>query len=274
MSASEELVLVSQPFEGCAVLALNRPQAANALSLALRRELVQAIERCEADPSVRVLVLTGNGKAFCAGLDLKELGAAADPSAALASAPHEDPVLALRRFSGPVIAAVNGVAVTGGFELALNCDILLASTHARFADTHVRVGVMPGWGLSQLLPRLIGSCRAKELSLTGNFLDAQQAEAWGLVNRVVAPEQLLPQALQLARDMLSAQPDLLLQYKRLIDDGLQGTLAAGLALESQRSRAWASQVQATSIANAREGIRARGREQAGAAGDGGSSAGT
>src|SRR5206468_1937917 len=151
---SEALVLLEQPFAGCVLLTLNRPQAANALSLALRHELVAAIERCAADPDIRVLVLTGAGKAFCAGLDLKELGASQDPSAALASGPELDPVLALRRFAGPVIGAINGVAVTGGFELALACDVLLASSSARFADTHARVGVIPGWGLSQLLPRL------------------------------------------------------------------------------------------------------------------------
>lgn len=261
--SGQPALLVAQPFEGCAVLTLNRPQAANALSLALRRELVRAITRFEADPAVRVLVLTGAGKAFCAGLDLKELGASDDPSAALASPPGDDPVVALRRFSGPVIAAVNGVAITGGFELALNCDVLLASTAARFADTHARVGVIPGWGLSQLLPRLLGPYRAKELSLTGNFLDAQRAEAWGLVNRVVAPEQLLAEALQLARDMLSVQPRMLVQYKRLIDEGLQGSLAAGLALETARSRAWAAGVQGTRIEDARAATTARGREQSG-----------
>lgn len=237
---SEALVLLAQPFAGCAVLTLNRPQAANALSMALRRELVAALECCEADAEIRVLLLTGAGKAFCAGLDLKELAASSDPSTALASAPEFDPVLALRRCSKPVIAAINGVAITGGFELALACDVLLASTQARFADTHARVGVIPGWGLSQLLPRLVGPYRARELSLTGNFLDAQRAEAWGLVNRVVAPEQLLPEALQLARDMLAVQPQMLVQYKRLIADGLQDTLRAGLALETERSRACAA----------------------------------
>jgi enoyl-CoA hydratase len=240
---SDALVLEERPFAGCALLTLNRPQAANALSLALRRALVQAIERCSADTQVRVLVLTGAGKAFCAGLDLKELGATSDPLAALASGPELDPVQALRRLAMPVIGAINGVAVTGGFELALACDVLLASSTARFADTHARVGVIPGWGLSQLLPRLIGPGRAKELAFTGNFLDAQRAEAWGLVNRVLAPEQLLPQALQLARDMLAVQPAMLVAYKRLIDEGLQGTLQAGLALESERSRAWAAGIE-------------------------------
>ena len=251
MTPDSGLLLVEQPFAGCAVLTLNRPQAANALSLALRRELVQAVDRCAADPEVRVLVLTGAGKAFCAGLDLKELGAAIDPTAALVSDPRTDPVLALRRFGGPIIAAVNGVAVTGGFELALACDVLLASTEARFADTHARVGVIPGWGLSQLLPRLIGPYRAKELSLTGNFIDAACAEAWGLINRVVPPAELLPQALALARDMLSVPPPMLLQYKRLINEGLQETLRAGLALEAGRSRAHAAALQAGSIADPR-----------------------
>jgi enoyl-CoA hydratase len=254
---TQELVLVAQPFEGCAVLTLNRPDAANALSLAMRRALVDRIAKCTVDPSVRVLVLTGAGKAFCAGLDLKELGASDDPSTALAAGADLDPVLALRSFAGPIICAVNGAAVTGGLELALACDLLLASSHARFADSHARVGVIPGWGLSQLLPRLIGPCRAKELSLTGNFLDAQRAEAWGLVNRVVEPEQLLPEALQLARDMLSVQPAMLVHYKRLIDEGLQGTLQAGLALETERSRTWAAGVQGAGIADARERIMAK-----------------
>src|SRR5690606_6689039 len=102
-----------------------------------------------------------------------------------------------------VVVAVNGPAITGGFELALAGDVVVASTAARFADTHARVGVMPGWGLSQKLSRTIGIYRAKELSLTGNFLDAERAERWGLVNRVVEPEALMPTALGLASDMLS-----------------------------------------------------------------------
>ena len=106
----------------------------------------------------------------------------------------------------PIIGAVNGVAVTGGFEVALGCDLLIASTEARFADTHARVGILPGWGISQKLPRLIGIGRAKELSFTGNYIGADQAERWGLVNRVVAAEDLLPTCLALARDMASCVP--------------------------------------------------------------------
>jgi enoyl-CoA hydratase len=246
----ELLVREERPLAGCALLTLNRPQASNALSLALRSALVEAIRRCAADSSVRVLVLTGAGRNFCAGLDLRELGGAADPSAALIPDESNDPVRALRAFAGPVIGAVNGAAITGGFELALACDVLLAASDARFADTHAKVGVIPGWGLSQLLARRIGAHRAKELSLTGDFLDAARADAWGLVNRVVPAAELLAQALQLARAMLGVQPALLVQYKRLIDEGLQGSLREGLALEHERSRQWAAGLQSDAVADA------------------------
>ena len=128
----------------------------------------------------------------------------------------KDPVRAMAAFSGPVIGAINGVAITGGFELALACDVLIASSNARFADTHARVGVMPGWGLSQKLSRAVGIYRAKELSLSGNFLSAEQANDWGLVNRVVAPEDLMPQARALAEDTLGAGRDHAEAIKALI----------------------------------------------------------
>ena len=134
--------------EGYAVLTLNRPAAMNALSRQLREALAQRIDELEADEQTRVLILTGAGKAFCAGLDLKELGSGAQGDTVF-TVQVRDPVQSLARFSGPVIGAINGAAITGGFELALACDVLLASTQARFADTHARVGVMPGWGLSQ-----------------------------------------------------------------------------------------------------------------------------
>src|SRR6185369_7171591 len=172
--------------------------------------------------------------AFCAGLDLKELGgeggAADDTDSAVGGA---DVVRALGRAPQPVIGAINGFAITGGFELALACDVLIASTEARFADTHARVGIMPGWGLSQKLSRTIGIYRAKELSLTGNYLSAAQAEAWGLVNRVVAPQELLPTCHALARDMLSCVPDVMRSYKKVIDDGYAETFARGLVLEAE-----------------------------------------
>ena len=165
-----------------AVVTLNRPEAMNALSSALRAELARVMREVDADEGVRAVVLTGAGeRAFTAGLDLKELGAdtsnLGDANAAEAT---RNPVKAVEQCRKPVVGAINGVAITGGFELALACDVLIASENARFADTHARVGIMPGWGLSQKLSRLIGISRAKELSLTGNFIDAGQALAWGL----------------------------------------------------------------------------------------------
>jgi len=256
----DALVLTEIDPSGYAVLTLNRPTAMNALSRALRSQLAQAVDRLEADPAVRVLILTGAGKAFCAGLDLKELGSGAASVGAVDNAVGaNDPVTALQRFSGPVIGAINGVAVTGGFELALACDVLLASPQARFADTHARVGVAPGWGLSQKLSRAIGIYRAREISLTGNWVSAEQAAAWGFVNRVVPAEQLLPAARALAADMLSCLPEMLSRYKAIIDDGFALAFGEGLQLEKQRSREFNTGVGAEAIEARREAVRARNR---------------
>jgi enoyl-CoA hydratase len=168
---------------------------------------------------------------------------------------------AVRGFGGPIIGVINGHAVTGGFELALACDVLIASTAARFADTHARVGILPGWGLSQILPRLIGTFRAKELSLTGNYILAEQAEDWGLVNRVVAPEELLPACMALARDMLSCDRDSLRSYKRLIDHGLGLPFAEAMRFEADVSREVAKTISSETIAQRREAVRDRGRSQ-------------
>jgi enoyl-CoA hydratase len=162
----------------------------------------------------------------------------------------------------PIIGAINGPAITGGFELALACDVLIASTNARFADTHARVGVIPGAGLSQRLARTIGIYRAKYLSLTGNFLSAEQACEWGLVSHVVPPEQLGDTALAIARDMLSVQPHMLEPYKALIDDGFAQAFGPAMALESRRSAAHIEAMSAwTGARGAFEAVRERGRGQ-------------
>lgn len=246
---------------GYAVVTMNRPEAMNALSTALRSGLASTFDALEADPDIRAVILTGAGdRAFTAGLDLKELGSGA--SSLSDAVGKGDPVSALRRFSGPIIGAINGVAITGGFELALACDVLIASETARFADTHARIGVMPGWGLSQRLSRAIGIFRAKELSLTGNFIDAATAERWGLVNRVVAPAELMPAARQLAEDMLSADPQMLKAYKALIDDGFALPFGEALALETERS-AGNSAIGAGAVEERRKAVLDRGRSQAG-----------
>jgi enoyl-CoA hydratase len=242
-----------------ALVTLNRPQAMNALSRELRAAIADTFEKLEADPAVRVVILTGAGKAFCAGLDLKELGQGRDTVQGTVEA--KDPVTSMSRFSGPIIGAINGVAITGGFEIALACDVLICSTEARFADTHGRVGILPGWGLSQRLSRTIGIYRAKELSLTGNFLTAQQAAEWGLANRVVAPDQLIPACRKLAADMLSLVPEALSNYKRLIDEGYAQDFGQALKTELKISGTANKAVRSADIEQRREGIRQRGQSQ-------------
>ncbi len=158
--------------DGYAFVTLNRPDEMNALSRELRRQFVAAFEDCRTDDNVRVIILTGNGRAFCAGFDLKELGSNNSDNAA--NEVNNALAWAMAAFEGPIIGAINGHAITGGFEMALACDVLIASENARFADTHARVGILPGWGLSQKLPRLIGLSRAKEISFTGAPVFAQQ----------------------------------------------------------------------------------------------------
>ncbi len=246
-----------------AVVTMNRPEAMNALSRGLRAELAAAMEQVNADPEVRAVVLTGAGaRAFTAGLDLKELGTeglgAANAEDALAN-----PVKAIEQCKKPVIGAINGVAITGGFEVALACDVLIGSENARFADTHARVGIMPGWGLSQKLSRLIGISRAKQLSLSGNFLDAQTACAWGLLNRVVSGDELLPVCKQLAADMASADPAMVQAYKALIDEGFALPFGEAMALEHAQSSAANARVDKAEVEARRLAVMERGRGQQG-----------
>ena len=246
-----------------ATVTLNRPEAMNALSRELRAQLAAAMRDVQDDADIRVVVLTGAGeRAFTAGLDLKELGAdTSNLGAANAESAEENPVRAIEQCTKPVIGAINGVAITGGFELALACDILIASENARFADTHARIGIMPGWGLSQKLSRLIGIFRAKELSLSGNFLDAHTACDWGLVNRVVPAGELLAAARKLAADIATADPAMVMQYKKLIDEGYACAFGEGLELEARVSIAANGQVSADEVEARRRAVMERGRGQ-------------
>lgn len=255
------VLLEERPLPGCVQLTLNRPQAKNALSQALRRDLVTTLDQLAADAQTRVLILTGAGDAFCAGLDLKELGQTQGADGLALQDPALNPIAALQRFPGAVIGAVNGVAITGGFELALACDVVLCSHGARFADTHARIGVMPFWGLSQKLSRVLGLYRAKELSLTGNFLSAETAERWGLVNRVLGADRLLPAAHQLAAEMLSVVPEMLVAYKRLIDDGFALPYQEGVALEARTALISQEKHDPAELERRRHAVRARGQQQ-------------
>jgi enoyl-CoA hydratase len=242
-----------------ATLTLDRPEAMNALSTALCDDITRAFRALAEAGDVRVAILTGAGRAFCAGVDLKELSSGERRKPEFSAAEMID---AVRGFPGPVIGAVNGFAITGGFELALACDLIVASRDAKFADTHARVGILPGWALSQLLPRLIGISRAKELAFTGNYIDAEQACAWGLANHVVPPEELLPTCRRLAQDMLSCDPASLRGYKRLIDDGFALSYGEALALETRVSAEHLRRVRPEDVASRRQAVQTRGRVQA------------
>jgi enoyl-CoA hydratase len=231
-------VVLYEVVDRIATVTLNRPGARNALSTEVRGSLAGAFRRADADDSVDVVILTGADPAFCAGLDLKELGSGERSTrdqgdeAALSSRCAVPPI------AKPVIGAVNGVAITGGFELALSCDFLVASERARFADTHARVGIQPGWGLTVLLPEAVGFRRAKELSATGNFLDARRALAWGLVNHVVPHDQLLPYCRRLAADISSNDSGAVRRIHRTYDEGALESRGRAWELEAAVARDW------------------------------------
>lgn len=188
----------AEPTPGVVLLTLSRPQARGALSSGLLDALSSAVHRIEADPAVRCVVLTGTPGSFCAGLDLVELEQS--PGLLL----HHEAPQQLRRLALPLIGAIDGPAVTGGLELALAADIRVGSPRARFADTHARVGLVPGWGLSTALPALVGSSRARMMSLTGRFVAGEEALRLGLLDLLVPEEDVLDQALQMAQEIAGA----------------------------------------------------------------------
>jgi len=247
--------------DAVATITLNRPHAKNALSSALMRDLTSALESAGRDDAIRVVILTGAGDAFCAGVDLKEFGQLDGGSD---SRERPNCWRAMDACTKPIIGAINGVAITGGFEIALACDVLVAGTNARFADTHGRVGVLPGAGLSQRLPRAIGIYRAKYLSLTGNFLSGAQAAEWGLVSHVVENDTLMATARQIAQDMLGLMPHMLPAMKEMIDDGFAANFADAMKLESRRSIDQMRKMKPQQGASAAfEDVRERGRTQKG-----------
>ena len=244
-SAVQTDVVLVDIADRVAVITLNRPEKRNALNRDVRRALPAAITRCDADDAVDVMILTGSDPAFCAGVDLKEFGSGdvqqGEGFADVGERTDDGRTPfrgALPPHTKPLIGAVNGVAVTGGFEVALNCDFLIASDRARFADTHSRVGVMPGWGLTVLLAQRIGVGRAKEMSITGNYVDATTALAWGLVNHVVPHEELLPFCKQLAADTVSNDQRGVRRMLQTYNEVTDTTIAQGWEVEDRVSREW------------------------------------
>lgn len=248
-----------------ATITLNRPEALNALSLALEAALADAFEALGEDPGVRAIILTGAGRAFSVGVDLKELGSS--PTGLRDRDWHGPKSLAetMRRRRKPVIAAVNGYAVTGGLELALQCDFLIASDAARFADTHARVGITPSWGLTQILPRLIGPNRAKQMSLTGQYVDAGQAAAWGLANEVAPAADLMRRAGEIAAEIAETDEVAMTRIHGLIDDGLKLPLDDAFALERSVFDKHIAGVTHETVEANRQRVQARGKRVAGGA---------
>ncbi len=224
-----DLVLV-ETAERVRTITLNRPEARNALNAALQQAAAAALADAEADAGVDVVILTGTDPAFCAGLDLKELGQGARAVGG-GDAATSSPFAALWSMTKPVIGAINGPCVTGGFELALACDFLVASERARFGDSHARVGFTPAGGMSVFLPQAVGLRKAREMSLTGNFIDAAEAHRLGLVNHVVAHDELLTFTRSIAADVASGDQDAVRAMKRIYDRTWRLTGADAIAFE-------------------------------------------
>lgn len=261
-------VVLTETSAGITTITLNRPGARNALNRALLLALWDAVLAAGSDPDVRAVILTGADPAFSAGVDLKEVSGETPPSGEFRP-PGQGPERGadgLFRFipviDKPIIGAINGVAVTGGLEIALQCSFLVASDRARFADTHARVGIMPGGGMTVFLAQSVGIRRAIELSLTGNFITADEALAIGLVNHVVPHEELISFTRQLATDIATNDQVSvlrLLQHYREIASA--ATLDEAHRIEGDMAESWA---QGTSqVASRRADVTARGRSQAG-----------
>jgi enoyl-CoA hydratase len=240
---------------GVAVVTLDRPEARNALDSELMRALPDAMAEADGRDDVGAIVLTGADPAFCAGLDLKELGSSGDNYRSTGSGRPWAPT------AKPVIGAVNGAAVTGGLEIALQCDFLVASERARFADTHARVGILPGWGLTVLLPQAVGARMAREMSFTGNFIDAATALAAGLVNHVVRHDELLDTATSLARDIAGNDGATVQALRASYGRALGVTGDEGLRLEAEAQREWGARFDPVEVAQRRQAVIERGRAQ-------------
>lgn len=222
-----DVLLVDEPADGVKRLTLNRPDQLNAISRELMTRLLSELRRIDADESVRVVILRGNGRAFCAGADLSEHFGAEDAM----DIGRTDLWSLIENLRVPVIAAVHGWAITGGFLLSYCCDLIVASDDARFRDTHASLGLVPTGGESQRMPRRVGGALARELMLTSRPLTAQEAREAGFVSRVVPRDELDATALELAGMIAANSPRSVREIKMLINVGLTGDFGTGMALE-------------------------------------------
>jgi enoyl-CoA hydratase len=224
--------IIYQVEDGVATITFNRPKALNALNAALLEELSQALDAIGADENIRVLILTGAGdKAFVAGADISELATYTPLTAKNFSQQGHAIFARLQKLPIAVIAAVNGFALGGGTEIALACDFIYASENAKFGQPEINLGLIPGFGGTQRLPRLIGANRAKELIFTGKMISAAEAEKIGLVNKVLPADRLLEEVGQTAREIASKGRVSLRAAKQAINNGLSTDLATGIHIE-------------------------------------------
>ncbi|KAM7463155.1 hypothetical protein LguiA_031276 [Lonicera macranthoides] len=231
-SSPDKLIQVRRDPDGIAYVTINRPKLLNSLTRPMMVDLARAFKSLDADDSVRAVILSGSGRAFCSGVDLTS---AEDVFKGDVKDVETDPVAQMERCRKPIIGAIGGFAVTAGFEIALACDVLVASKGAKFMDTHARFGIFPSWGLSQKLSRIIGPNRAREVSLTATPITAEQGERWGLVNHIVEATELLKKAREIAEAMIKNNHDLVLRYKSVVNDGLKLDLQHALLLEKERA---------------------------------------
>jgi enoyl-CoA hydratase len=238
--------------DGIARIRLNRPRRLNAMVPQLMRDLHQALQAAGSDPAVRVVILSGEGRAFCAGDDLKESARGHGGVAEIREFVNEiqQVTIDMKSMPKPIIGAVHGYAVGGGCELALDCDLVVAAEDAKFAFTEMGVGLFCTGGVTHFLPRTVGLARAKELIMTGEFFDGREAARLGLVNRAVPADQVLPEAEALARTIMAKAPIPIAMLKGALEAGVQSDLATAMALET------ASTIACFLTEDAQEGARA------------------
>ena len=238
---------------GVGLIRLNRPDDGNAITLAMAQELLQVATRCEVDPEIRAVVLTGSGRMFCAGGDLKSFAAQGDRVASHVMEITHCLHAAISRFNwmdAPVIGAINGTAAGGGFSLALTTDIAIAAESAKFTMAYTKAGLAPDGSSSYFLARIVGMRRAKELALLNPVLTARQALEWGLVNQVVADDQVLATAMEMARQLAQGPTRSFGETKRLILSGSTESLESQMERETRAIAAMADS------ADGREGVAA------------------
>jgi len=228
-----ETIIYKATDDGICTLSINRPEALNALNNQVLHEMLQAIHKAGADDAVKVVILTGEGRAFVSGADIEYMkNLSTKESLAFADLGHSV-VCALEGLAKPVIAAVNGFALGGGLELAMGCDFIYASRKAKFGQPEVNLGVIPGFGGTQRLPRLVGISKARELIYTGQIIPAEEAKRIGIVSEVFDPEELIPSVHETASQLISKGLLAIASAKRIINKGVDLSLDAALELEKQ-----------------------------------------